>query len=529
MSVEPTGDASGSGTTTAPARAPRRPSRHEGKRLSVWRVLLALAVVTAVITGGAFGVPYLLRQAQVTPAALTGWFAPYVDVTTTRQQDFVTETGAPESEVVLAFVVAQAKDQCVPTWGAAYTLDAAASALDLDRRLAKLRSQGGDAMVSFGGQKNTELASACADEASLQKAYAAVIDRYEVGSIDLDIEGAALTDAPAATRRAQAGAALQKERAAKGQPLEVWVTLPVGRQGLTSDGQAAVRTLLAAGVTLSGVNAMTMDYNVDLGGATMGQVAIDALSATHDQVEALWSAAKITLPEGGAWALIGSTPMIGQNDVTSEVFTIADAQKLSEFAVSKAIGRMSMWSLNRDRTCGPNYPDPKVVSTDCSGVDQGGQSFATVLSAGLTQRPSASPAASSVPTPVTSDDPSTAPYPIWSPDQSYSVGVKVVWHGNVYVAKYWTQGNPQPDDPTLAATESAWTLVGPVLATDTPYALPSVAPGTYAAWSASVAYHAGDKVQVGSTPYVAKWWTQGDDPSLSQTDHERSPWQVLGQ
>ncbi|POH85212.1 hypothetical protein CJ026_025775 [Ralstonia pickettii] len=67
-------------------------------------VLLALAVVTAVITGGAFGVPYLLRQAQVTPAALTGWFAPYVDVTTTRQQDFVTETGAPESEVVLAFV-----------------------------------------------------------------------------------------------------------------------------------------------------------------------------------------------------------------------------------------------------------------------------------------------------------------------------------------------------------------------------------------------------------------------------------------
>ena len=134
---------------------------------------------------------------------------------------------------MLAFVVAQAKDQCVPTWGAAYTLDAAASALDLDRRLAKLRSQGGDAMVSFGGQKNTELASACADEASLQKAYAAVIDRYGVGSIDLDIEGAALTDTAAATRRAQAVAALQKERAAKGQPLEVWVTLPVGRQGLT--------------------------------------------------------------------------------------------------------------------------------------------------------------------------------------------------------------------------------------------------------------------------------------------------------
>ena len=62
--------------------------------------------------------------------------------------------------------------------------------------------------------------------------------------------------------------------------------------------------------------------------------------------------------------------MIGQNDIPDEVFGLDDAQQLVAFAQQHQIGRLSMWSANRDKSCGPNYPDVKVVSDACSGIDQ---------------------------------------------------------------------------------------------------------------------------------------------------------------
>lgn len=49
---------------------------------------------------------------------------------------------------------------------------------------------------------------------------------------------------------------------------------------------------------------------------------------------------------------MGVTPMIGVNDVTSEVFTPADAQLVEDFARSRNLGMLSMWSMARD-TPGP--------------------------------------------------------------------------------------------------------------------------------------------------------------------------------
>jgi chitinase len=40
--------------------------------------------------------------------------------------------------------------------------------------------------------------------------------------------------------------------------------------------------------------------------------------------------------------------MIGINDITDEVFTQADAQKILTFAEQHGIDRISIWSLNRD-------------------------------------------------------------------------------------------------------------------------------------------------------------------------------------
>jgi hypothetical protein len=72
--------------------------------------------------------------------------------------------------------------------------------------------------------------------------------------------------------------------------------------------------------------------------------------------------------------------------VPDEVFGLDAAKGLNEFAHSHGIGRVSMWSLNRDITCGPNYVDVRRVSAACSGVSQGDRRFADVLAAGMAPR-----------------------------------------------------------------------------------------------------------------------------------------------
>ena len=63
--------------------------------------------------------------------------------------------------------------------------------------------------------------------------------------------------------------------------------------------------------------------------------------------------------------MVGITPMIGLNDVTTETFGKPEARELLAFAQQKGIGRIAVWSLNRDRqsTSGtPSYVDTKSGS-----------------------------------------------------------------------------------------------------------------------------------------------------------------------
>ena len=68
--------------------------------------------------------------------------------------------------------------------------------------------------MSFGGQANTSLDVACSTAAELTAAYQSVISAYQLTTIDLDIEGAALDNFAAGQRRAAAIAALEQDRPA---------------------------------------------------------------------------------------------------------------------------------------------------------------------------------------------------------------------------------------------------------------------------------------------------------------------------
>ena len=178
------------------------------------------------------------------------------------------------------------------------------------RQRGGVRSVGGDVIVSFGGAAGTELARTCTDVTLLKNAYRAVVDRYALRAIDLDIEGAAQSDHAANVRRSQALAALQGDLAAAGRTLRISLTLPVLPTGLTSTGLGVVQDTMTGKARIDLVNVMAMDYGGS--NSAMGQAAINAGTATAKQMSVMWP----SLTDAQRLANIGVTPMIGQNDLS---------------------------------------------------------------------------------------------------------------------------------------------------------------------------------------------------------------------
>lgn len=427
------------------------------RRLSLPRLGLVVLVVVAL---GATGATVYARTSAVTPTTLPGWYAPYVDATNTPEVQFQDPGQNPSNAVVLGFVVASATGACTPTWGTYYTLPQAARAIDLDRRIARLRQRGGGVLVSFGGVANDDLAERC-DVAGLTDAYRQVVDRYHPGAIDLDVEGGALADTAGGERRAKALAAFQKLRP----NVAIWLTVPVAPNGLPDAAVIAVRQILRAKVKIAGVNAMTMDYG-DPAASDLVASSEQALEATAAQLTSVYGRLRQHLAPAAIWHRIGMTVMIGQNDTPDEVLSLDDAQRLVRFARERGVGRVSMWSLNRDQQCGAQVGSA-TVSTVCSGVAQAPLAFSQVFD--QLQQPLQPPlrttrgGVSSSPR----DDPATSPDAIWHAKTIYHVGDKVTWHHSVFQAKWYTQGD-LPDAPVAHEWDSPWLLLGPVMPGDRP-------------------------------------------------------------
>lgn len=505
---------------------PRESARFPGRRLSLVRLAVVLGTVAALTFGGVSGV----RSFQDTRAAEASlpWFAAYVDVTASPMHAFETPAEPAERNIVLSFLVAADATTCEATWGGYHTLEDAKSELELDRRLARLGQFDGQVVLSFGGEAGTDLAQAC-DTAGLVEQYQAAISRYAPVAIDLDIEGAALEDPGSRARRVQALAQVQQGAQ---QPVPVWLTLPAGEHGLTPAGVEVVREFLEAGVAIAGVNAMTMNFTGENAAADLAGVITTSLRATHRQLSAIFADAGEVVGERTIWRRLGATPMIGQNDVGTEVFTLGDARALHEFAVSVGLGRLSMWSANRDRPCAQAYVDQSVVSESCSGFDQGEESYAAILGAGFTGAPDGGEFTEDPASPLhpesLRDDPATSPYPIWSPEADYPAEARVVWRRHVYEAKWWNT-SVQPDDPTITGPASPWHLLGPVLEGEEPIPLLTLPAGHYPTWDADAVYTRGDRVMADGRAYEAKWWTERENPAAGQMDPGSSPWRELTQ
>jgi GH18 family chitinase len=314
---------------------------------------------------------------------------------------FVDATGWPPFSLVemaqitgvkyynLGFIVAKGIDECIATWGGYYTLDGMTFAEDFmfplieDNEIGELRAMGGDVMVSIGGAANTPLASSTNDLEELKTQYRDIIDTYDLTHIDFDIEGTWILDTDASLLRAQALADLQEEWAAEGRDVKIWFTLPVLPLGLTTDGVNLLTITENAGVEIAGVNIMAMDYgdgeapNPD---GLMGYYAIESAISLHSQIMDIFTG--ISAEE--AWQMVGVTPMIGINDVTTEIFDLGDAQELLDFSLLNGIKELSMWSVNRDFECEGGVSTSVLI--DCSSILQDDYAFSEIFNT-ITENP----------------------------------------------------------------------------------------------------------------------------------------------
>lgn len=495
-------------------------------KLSPLRVLVALALLGGAGFGGYAAVAHKLAASAVGRTAT--FFAPYVDVTVTPTYQFQSQANDPARQTVLGFVVAASSHACAPSWGGYFSASKANQAIALGSRIAQLRSYGASVVASFGGAANTSLDVACTSPKALAAAYQSVIDTYDLNTIDLDVEGAALGNFAVEQRRAEAIRLLQAAAAARAhRTLHVWLTLPVEPSGLQDGAWSVVASMLRDRVRLAGVDVMAMDFShAPTAGSTMLDEVERSLVATEGQLAHRLPQYGIHLRPAQIWHRIGVTVMIGQNNVAGERFTTAGARGLVSFARSKGLGRVSMWSVNRDQPCGASFG--AVLSNTCSGTPQTSLEFSRIFGQLQGSIPASdSTGVSGVLRPVAPDtNPANAPFPLWSPSAAYVTGYKVVQGGEIYQAKWYSSGQ-DPAAQYQYSWQSPWELLGPVLPTDRAPVI-VVPPGThYPAWSASRLYVAGQHVLYKGLPYQAKWSSQGVAPGVDAGQQPSSPWRPL--
>jgi chitinase len=223
---------------------------------------------------------------------------------------------------------------------------------------------GGHVKASFGGADGTYVEAECADATSLAKAISNFVDATGITDLDFDIEQApVLTDAANLMR----GQALKMVQDSKN--IQVSFTLEADPDwgvrgeggklrggGLNSQGISVVTQAVAAGVKISHVNMMIMDFGSNFVGMPLAPISIASMTDGNAQLRKIIPG--LTIDQ--AWRMIGATPEIGRND-DGEVFSIADAQALAAFAIAHKLGLVSFWSIQRDAACSGGR--------GCSGYD----------------------------------------------------------------------------------------------------------------------------------------------------------------
>ena len=331
-----------------------------------------VAIVAGIAIGGILLQTGSASAASALPARV---YAPYFETWTTDSLTSISQQSGVK-HFTLAFLETTSKTSCTLAWDGDVAQPVSGGRYLPDIRT--LRAAGGDVIPSLGGwsadQGGTEIGDSCKDVNAIFVAYRDLVLTYDVSRIDMDIEGRSLTRTDGIDRRNQAIKLLQDWAAspAVNRPLTISYTLPTSATGLEPSGVAVLQNAVSRGVRIDFVEPMVFDY-YDRSTTDMGQAAINALTGLHGQLGQL-------LPgrtSAQLWAIEGATIMNGIDDYPkkTEVTTLADAQRLKDFAAANGMSALSMWAIQRDNGgCVGNGG-----ANNCSGIAQAQWAFSNIL------------------------------------------------------------------------------------------------------------------------------------------------------
>eukprot|EP00668_Euglena_longa_P042510 GGOE01056277.1.p1 GENE.GGOE01056277.1~~GGOE01056277.1.p1 ORF type:complete len:540 (-),score=112.73 GGOE01056277.1:149-1768(-) len=229
--------------------------------------------------------------------------------------------------------------------------------------------------------------------------------------VDFDIE--------AGQTQAEVVALVQRVKTARAQYRGLrwsWTVATLGAasgENLGSAGLTVMQALESAGLgwTDQFINLMVMDYGV----ASPYVCAV----GTNDQCDmaqsAINAAETLHVLHGVPYANIEVTPMIGGNDVTSNVFTLSNVATLVAFAKGKGLGGLHHWSFDRDTDCTLPY-----ASATCNSYGQAGTLGFTIAFLQALGLPTSSSAVSTTPSSPGPISPSASRLQSTSPSPSSS-------------------------------------------------------------------------------------------------------------
>jgi hypothetical protein len=252
-------------------------------------------------------------------------------------------------DLTLAFMLSHGR--CSPAWDGTRPLTGGSDQAAIEG----IRAAGGDVVVSFGGWSGNKLGSSCKTAQALAGAYQKVIDAYALRAIDIDIEHGEFDNAKTRQRVVAALAIVQQANPG----LEISITFGTAPNGPERAGLSLIADAAAIGFQPSVWTIMPFDFGTPV--ADMGQTSIQAAEGLERELVASYG-----LSATAAYQHVGISSMNGATDESDETVSVADFQAILGFAQQAHLGRLTFWSVNRDRACG----GANTSSDSCSGIAQ---------------------------------------------------------------------------------------------------------------------------------------------------------------
>ncbi len=285
----------------------------------------------------------------VAPYEYLGWGSPQ------KPTSVMSATGL--KWFTLAFILSDGT--CNPKWDGSRPLTGGSDA----SAISSIRGAGGDVVVSIGGWSGDKLGEKCTSASALAGAYQKVINAYKLKAIDIDIEN---TEWSSATVRQRVVDALKIIKT-NNSGVKTIITFGTTPSGPDSTGVDMIKRGAKAGLANDVWTVMPFDF-----GGHSGSMA----SATKSAVEGLKADVKSAYgySDSTAYAHVGLSSMNGKTDESDETVTTSDFSSILSYAQSHHLGRLSFWSINRDRQCSSG-----LDSDGCSGVSQSADAYTKIF------------------------------------------------------------------------------------------------------------------------------------------------------